>query len=114
MVGVEREVLGLLKEFGEHGTGLYARECGPDAEVDAVPECQVALGGSPRQVTATGVVKLGRISIPDSEEQQDRGTGRDVDAAQRGVVGDAAHHVSKWRLEAQGLFHEHVNVLEPS
>jgi hypothetical protein len=24
MVGVECEVLGLLKEFGEHGAGLYA------------------------------------------------------------------------------------------
>ena len=39
MVGVEREVVGLLKEFGEHGAGLDARECRSDAEVDAVPEC---------------------------------------------------------------------------
>ena len=96
MVGVEREVLALLKEFGEHGAGLYARECGSDAEMDALPECQVALGGSPRQLDAIGVVELGRISIPGSEEQQDRGTARDIDAAQRGVVGHAAQHVSKW------------------
>src|SRR5882762_2463345 len=108
MVGVEREVAGLLKEFGEHGAGLYARQSGPDTEMDAVPECQVALGGSPPQVHVIGVVELGMISIPGSEEQQGRGTGRDVDAAQGGVVRDAAHHVSKWRLEAQGLFHEHV------
>jgi hypothetical protein len=79
MVGVEREVLGLLKELREHGAGLYARECRSDAEMDAVPECQVALGGSPRQVNAIGVVELGMVSIPGSEEQQDRGTGRDVD-----------------------------------
>jgi hypothetical protein len=26
MVEVEREVLGLLKEFGEHSAGLYARD----------------------------------------------------------------------------------------
>jgi hypothetical protein len=26
MVGVEREVLGLLKKFGEYGAGLYARQ----------------------------------------------------------------------------------------
>jgi hypothetical protein len=26
MVGVEREVLGLLEVFGEHGARLYARE----------------------------------------------------------------------------------------
>ena len=26
MVGVEREVLGLLKEFGEHSAGPYARD----------------------------------------------------------------------------------------
>ena len=96
MVGVEREVLALLKEFGEHGAGLYARECGSDAEMDALPECQVALGGSPRQLDAIGVVELGRISIPGSEEQQDRGTARDIDAAQRGGVGHAAQHVSKW------------------
>jgi hypothetical protein len=67
MVGVEREILGLIKAFGEYGAGLYARECGSDAEVDAVPECQVALGGSPRQIDAIGVVELGRISIPGSE-----------------------------------------------
>jgi len=84
VIGVEREVLGLLKEFGQHGAGLYARECRSDAEMNAVPECQVALGGSPRQVDAIGVVELGRISIPGSEEQQSRGTGRDIDAAQCG------------------------------
>jgi hypothetical protein len=44
VVGVEREVLGLIKEFGEYGAGLYARECGSDAEMDAVPECQWRLG----------------------------------------------------------------------
>jgi len=84
MVEVEREVLGLLKEFGEHGAGLYARECRSDAEMDAVPECQVALGDPRVQVHAIGVVELGRISIPGSEEQQSRGTGRDIDAAQCG------------------------------
>jgi hypothetical protein len=113
MFGVEREVLGLRKEFGEHSAGLYARECGSDAEMDAVPECQVALGGSPRQVHAIGVVELGRISIPGGEEQQGRGPGRDIDAAQCGVVGHAAHHLPKWRLESQGLFHEHVDVIGP-
>ena len=111
MVGVEREVLGLFKEFGAHGAGFYARQDGPDAEVDAMPECQVALGGCSRQVHAIGVVELGRISIPGSEEQQGRGAGRDVDAAQCGVVGHAAQHVSKWRLEPQSLFHECVNVV---
>src|ERR1700730_10164096 len=114
MVGVEREVLGLLKKFGEHGAGLYARECRSDAEMDAVPECQVALGGSPRQVDTTWVVELGMISIPGSEEQQDGGTGRDGRDPQRGVMGQASHHVPKWRREAQDVFHEHVNVLEPS
>src|SRR5271163_4674706 len=111
MVGVEPEVLGLLKEFGEHGAGLYARECGSDAEMDAVPECQVALGGSPPQVDAIGVVELGRISIPGSEEQQGRGSCCDIDTAQCGVVGHAAQHVPKWRFEPQGFFHEHVNVV---
>jgi hypothetical protein len=38
MVGVEREVVGLLKEFGEHGAGLDARQGGSDAEVDADPQ----------------------------------------------------------------------------
>ena len=38
MVGVEREVVGLLKQFGEHGAGFYSGECGSDAEMDAVPE----------------------------------------------------------------------------
>jgi hypothetical protein len=52
MVGVECEVVGLLKRFGEHGAGFDACECRSDAEMDAVPECQVALGGSPRQIDA--------------------------------------------------------------
>jgi hypothetical protein len=60
--------------------------------MDAVPECQVALGGSPRQVHAIGVVELGMISIPGSEEQQDRGTGRDVDAAYLLVSYNAGDH----------------------
>jgi hypothetical protein len=38
VVGVEREALGLHKEFGEHGAGFYSCECGSDAEMDAVPE----------------------------------------------------------------------------
>jgi hypothetical protein len=38
MVGVEREILGLLKQCGEHGAGFYAGEGGSDAEMDAVPE----------------------------------------------------------------------------
>src|ERR1700722_7491505 len=114
MVGVEREVSGLFEEFGEYGAGLYACECGSDAEMDAVPECQVALGRSSRQVDAVGVVELGRISIPGSKEQQDRGSCCDIDAAQRGVVRHAAQHVPKWRFEPQGFLHEHVNVLGPS
>jgi hypothetical protein len=38
VVGVEREVLGLLKQCGEHGAGFDSGECGSDAEMDAVPE----------------------------------------------------------------------------
>ena len=67
MVGVEREVLGLFKEFGEHGAGFYAGECGPDAEVDAVPKGQVALGGCSRQVHPIGVVELGGVSVAGCE-----------------------------------------------
>src|SRR5271156_5724409 len=111
MVRIEPEVLGLLKELGEHRAGLYARECSSYTEVDAVPECQVELGGSPRQIDAIGVVELGGISIPGGKEQQGRGPGCDIDAAQCGVAGHAAQHVSKWRLESQGLLHEHVNVV---
>ena len=33
MVGVEREVLGLLKQCVEHGAGFDSRECGSDAEL---------------------------------------------------------------------------------
>ena len=111
IVGVEREVVGLLQDFGEHGAGLDARECRSDAEVDAVPEGQVALGGSPCQVHAIGVVELGRVAVSGSEEQQGRGPRRDIDAAQCGVVGDAAQHLPKWRLESQGFLHEHVDVV---
>jgi hypothetical protein len=59
MVRVEGEVVGLLKEFGEHGAGFDSGECGSDAEMDAVPEGQVALVGSPRQVPAIGVGEMG-------------------------------------------------------
>src|ERR1700737_3505754 len=72
MVRVEREVLGLPKQFGEHGAGFDACECGSDAEMDSVPEGQVALGGSPRQVHAIGVGELGGVSVAGSEEQQGR------------------------------------------
>ena len=38
MVRIEGEVLGLLKQCGEHGAGFDGGECGSDAEMDAVPE----------------------------------------------------------------------------
>lgn len=41
---VEREVAGLLEDCVEHRAGFDARKDGPDAEVDAVLESEMALG----------------------------------------------------------------------
>jgi hypothetical protein len=57
VVGVEREVAGLLQHRLEHGAGFDARESGPDAEVDAVTKGLVTLRGSAGQVDLVGVVR---------------------------------------------------------
>lgn len=44
MVGVEREVLGLIKEFGEHGTGLYACDAAPTQKWMPCPNAKWRLG----------------------------------------------------------------------
>src|ERR1700756_2816769 len=55
MVGVEREVLGVLKELREHGAGLYARECRSDAEWMPCPNAKWRLGDPRVKSTRSGL-----------------------------------------------------------
>ena len=90
---------------------LDAGEGRPDAVVDAAPERHMVARHLPLEIDLVGSFELGGVAVGGAPEQQHRGAGRDVDAAERRVVGHGTHVVAERRLQAQRLFHERRDLL---
>src|SRR5271157_6350047 len=52
------------------------------------------------------------VTVAGGPEQQHRGPGANLDAAERGVRWDGTHHVAKWGLEPEGLLNEERHLIE--
>jgi hypothetical protein len=85
VVRVKADAGSSFEKHAEHYLRLEAGEGRPDTVVDASPECQVEAGYLALQVDLVGPGVFGCIAVGGAVEQQDRGTGRDVDAAERCV-----------------------------
>ena len=83
----------------------------PTQIVDAAPEGRMVARYLPVEIDLVGSFELGGVAVGGAPEQQNRGTGRNVDAAERGVLGHGTHVVPERRLQAQRLFDERRDLL---
>ena len=109
--GVECDAAGAIEQHGQHAARFDAGEGCADAEVDASPEGRMVARYLPVEIDLVRSFELGGLGVGGAPEQQNCGTGRDVDAAKRGVLGHGTHVVPERRLQAQRLFHERRDLL---
>src|ERR1700722_6813960 len=111
-LGIKRDVACAIEEYGEHVARLDSGEGRPHAVVDTPTERHMTTRHFPAQIDFVGTLELESVTVARSPEQQHRGSCANLDASERRVRWDGAHHVAKGGLEPERLFDEEGHLVE--
>jgi len=89
-----------LEKHAENDARLDTGEGSPDAVVDTASERHVASRNLPLEIDLVGSFENRRVAVSGAPQQQDGGSGRDIDSTECGVPGRDTHVVAERRFEA--------------